>query len=204
MQSITKIKLVGVRKTEIVITNTDNEKLPTKESVKSEKEVFRHEDFNKAMAAIIPLSLKHFGNDDELQKRVRLQEIHFKYDNSGTSISLLFSQNYVGLLSGLDNQLSKINGSGKFELPYLHEDKKNTGFNKMPEQIRLAAMKILEEAQAFLGGKFAQQDMFGHTDEKGTDDESENEDDTENPSDLGTAEDDFKSSDTVENEEETI
>lgn len=202
MQSITKIKLVGVRKTEIVITNTDNEKLPTKESVKSEKEVFRHKDFNKAIGALIPLSLKHFGYDDSYNKRVRIQEIDFKYDNSGTSVALIFSLNYIGLTSGLDNQLSKINGSGKFELPYLHEDKKNTGFNKMPEQIRLAAMKILEEAQAFLGGKFAQQDMFGHTDKKETDDDSENEE--EAPSGLGSVEDDFKSSDTAENEEETV
>lgn len=204
MQSITKINLKGTRDTEIILDDTENEKLPKKEKVNSKPSKgggARHQEFSEAIAAYVPLVLKHFGFSDDFIKRSRIKTIEFKHDEKmGLSIRPVFAVNYVGVISRIDDELGKINGSEDLKLPYVHEDKKGTGFNKMPEPLQQAANNVLKEAQAFLEGKFAQDTLpFGEKTEGETDDEEYEGMSTHEPSDsLGSVDDDFKSSQTQE------
>lgn len=166
MQLITKIKFVNNHRTQINLTDNDNEKLPKTVVIHSEEGNLRHPDFDTAMAALIPWGLSYFGFPKEYNERVTLNTINLKrHDKTGLSVQFSFYLNYVGVISNLDNRQSKINGGSSLTVPEIHEDLGETGFNKMPQQIHDAVVKLMNEAEKFLGGKFAQADLFSEEDD---------------------------------------
>ncbi len=154
-QHITKIKFAN-KTTIIHLNDTDDQNLPREVQIKSEEDKYRHPDFDAAMKDLTPWILGHFGYPESFNSRFVLNTVNLSR-NESQGLCVKFS-----LVLSYEN---KINGVSSITMPLLHEDLNETGFNNMPIQIQDALGKLLNEAQSFMGGKFAQGDLFNQEEE---------------------------------------
>ena len=153
---ITKISLtsdtitqIGLNDPEAKIKNDDpniQRKRETKEIVMAH----RHPDFNQAMDALLPHVLKVFELPEQWVHTTKLKHVALHRsdrDGFGATFSIVKLYEHIG-------------GALCINTLQLHEDLNESGKSKLPDDMRQALYKLMDEAQAFRNGKQAQGQLF--------------------------------------------
>lgn len=146
---IKNIKFDGNFRSETKIFLVDDNPTTDKETRIKCKEL-RNKSFTDAMQALLPPVKELLPlNYDELEDKI---------DVIGITISRNESQG-LGATITLQVTLEHFNGPLTINTPHLHEDASDTGIKAMPWELQEAINDLVEEAEAFLKGKRAQEEM---------------------------------------------
>jgi hypothetical protein len=167
---ITKISLVNDTTTQIGLndaeakTKNDDPNIQRKRETKEVVMAYRHPDFNAAMAALLPHVLKVFELPETWVHSTTLKHATLHRsdrDGFGATFTIVKTYEHIG-------------GALPINTLQLHEDLNESGKSKLPDDMRQALYKLMDEAQAFRSGKQAQGQLFAETDL-----EEEDEDETQ-------------------------
>ena len=146
---IKKIKFDGnFRSDTTIVLQNDDATTDKKTTIKCTE--LRNKSFTDAMQALLPPLKEMLPLDfDELEDKI---------DVIGITISRKESQG-LGATITLQITLEHFNGPLTLNTPHLHEDASDTGVKAMPWELQEAINELVEEAEAFLKGKRAQEEM---------------------------------------------
>lgn len=152
---INKIKFDGNFRSETLIILVDDNPTTDKQTRIKCKEL-RNKSFTDAMQDLLPPVKQLLPlNYDELEDKI---------DVIGITISENESQG-LGATITLQVTLEAFNGPLTINTPHLHEDASDTGVKAMPWELKEAIDNLVYEAQEFLKGKRAQEEMEFSDDE---------------------------------------